>query len=662
VKNFIRRSLSMFVAATIALGAQIVAPALLPNSDTASASAAELTGLTPNMVLLTSLLDDSFRVQINNYDPAYTWDVAVTYPTPFTITTRAPQPGSTIYLITVRGLAYDDSATLSVTTSRAGYASVTSSIVGYSNRTPVKPTFGPVIPVFYGYSVQITNYDPAYSYAVVSQRGRATINSTGLVTVTSISDSGADVLYVTPTRTGYLTRLTSTDAAADPIRDALVPTFETVSQELNTVTVQITNFDPAFTWTVDYASDGTATIDENGLTTVTDLYAGSPVVIYVSATRYGYRTGQAQYEFVSTSEAVIPESTDYTPLNSGFTAQIVNYDAALDWSVTTDAGTATIDSNGLITVSGLTHGQSARITVSTTQANREPGNTVLIGRALYRALVPVVGPSTPTADGYTMQIENFDPAFRWYITNPDNIGYSRIDNGGLIITVGLSAGQTASYQLFSSQSGYQDGQITIRGSAIAPVQTPAGSSTSQSIDSTDSVDSDDSRDTDGLAEIAAQYASKIRAITEDAIREKAEAKAALEAKLAAVAAEKLASDLKAIASLLTSTKNVPTSSIKSLTPSQMALIPINTFRRLSPIAVNSITPSQASALTPGQVRSLNVKSLIKLTPVAIGALKPETLGSLSVAKLKALTKAQVRAIWAAQLLQLDSSQRKAISR
>ena len=53
------------------------------------------------------------------------------------------------------------------------------------------------------YTVQVSNYDSAYTYAVTSTTGQASISSSGLVTVTGLSKDQAVSVTVTTTRSGY---------------------------------------------------------------------------------------------------------------------------------------------------------------------------------------------------------------------------------------------------------------------------------------------------------------------------------------------------------------------------------------------------------------------------------------------------------------------------
>jgi hypothetical protein len=66
--------------------------------------------------------------------------------------------------------------------------------------------------------------------------------------------------------------------------------------------------------------------------------------------------------------------------STGFTVQVTNYDGAFAWTVTTNAGSASINGSGLITVSGLSgEGASATITASTTKSGIPDGGASTTG-------------------------------------------------------------------------------------------------------------------------------------------------------------------------------------------------------------------------------------------------------------------------------------------
>jgi hypothetical protein len=69
--------------------------------------------------------------------------------------------------------------------------------------TGLTPTFSVVSTFDSRFTVQITNFDPEFTYAVSSTSGSASINATGLVSVTNLGIDRSATLTVTTTRTGY---------------------------------------------------------------------------------------------------------------------------------------------------------------------------------------------------------------------------------------------------------------------------------------------------------------------------------------------------------------------------------------------------------------------------------------------------------------------------
>jgi len=89
--------------------------------------------------------------------------------------------------------------------------------------------------------------------------------------------------------------------------------------------------------------------------------------------------------------AFTPKLDAPTSTADGFAVQVSNYDAAYTWAVSTDEGSATISNTGLVTVTGLTPGQSATVTVTTTRTGYANGTVAATGSA------SVAAPGSPTA-------------------------------------------------------------------------------------------------------------------------------------------------------------------------------------------------------------------------------------------------------------------------
>ena len=79
--------------------------------------------------------------------------------------------------------------------------------------------------------------------------------------------------------------------------------------------------------------------------------------------------------------ALTPEFDGVDSTADGFVVQVSNYDAGFTWELAPTAGMATISSSGLITVAGLTSGQSSIVTVSTTRSSYESGSADINGTA-----------------------------------------------------------------------------------------------------------------------------------------------------------------------------------------------------------------------------------------------------------------------------------------
>ena len=90
---------------------------------------------------------------------------------------------------------------------------------------------------------------------------------------------------------------------------------------------------------------------------------------------------------------VVPEFETPTATADGFTVQVSNYDSDFTWSVSTTAGSVTISVTGLITVTGLTPGESAVVTVANTRTGYNAGTLDVSGSAAAAPPKPI--PSLP---------------------------------------------------------------------------------------------------------------------------------------------------------------------------------------------------------------------------------------------------------------------------
>ena len=242
------------------------------------------------------------------------------------------------------------------------------------------PTFAALTSTADGFTVQVSNYDAEFTWDVATTAGSASINGTGLIAVTGLGAGQSATITVTASRAGFNDGSAEVTGSAN-VGAALTPEFGAVSSTSDGFTVQVSNYDAVYVWEVS-ASAGNAAINGSGLITVSDLTPSQSATVNVTASRTGYESGAAEISgTASVGVALTPEFDGVVSTADGFTVQVSNYDAGYTWDVTPTAGTATISSSGLITVVGLTSGQSSVLTVSTTRSGYESGGADISGSA-----------------------------------------------------------------------------------------------------------------------------------------------------------------------------------------------------------------------------------------------------------------------------------------
>ena len=88
------------------------------------------------------------------------------------------------------------------------------------------------------------------------------------------------------------------------VADALVPQFGTINLTNEGYTIQITNYDPAFTWKATDTSGALVTISKTGLVTV--VYNGLPGKVTISTSRTDYKPSSVAAPTVSINGAAAP--------------------------------------------------------------------------------------------------------------------------------------------------------------------------------------------------------------------------------------------------------------------------------------------------------------------------------------------------------------------
>ena len=394
-----------------------------------------------------------FTVQITNYSAAYTWAG--------TATASGTVAISGTGLVTVTGVAAATSVTATITTTRAGYVGGTADVTQTSRSAALTPTFGSTTATTSGFTVQISNYDAAYTWAgTATASGRVSISNTGLVTVTNVAPVTSVTATITPTRDGYVGG--TAPVTATSLGTARNPVFGTKTPTTTGFTVQISNYDAAYTWAGTATASGSVAISGTGLVTVTGVAPGTSSTATITTTRTGYVGGTAPVTATSlTGAALDPTFVNTTSTATGFTVQIDNYDGAYDWAGTlnTTLGSVSISNTGLVTVTGLAAGRTVTAQILSSRSGYGLGRAYATGSSLLAALVPTFGVSTPTATGFTVQINNYNSVYDWAGTATAS-GSVSISNTGLVTVTNVAVATSSTITITATLTGYATGSAT----------------------------------------------------------------------------------------------------------------------------------------------------------------------------------------------------------
>lgn len=210
---------------------------------------------------------------------------------------------------------------------------------------------------------------------------------------------------------------------------------------------------------------------ENGLVNVYGLQPGQSATVVVKTSRTGYLSGSTiTVGSALLSPAPVPTFGELKKSADGFVVPIKNFDKSWNWSASVTAGKVS-RTDGTVTVSELLAGQESTLTVVSSRSGYRSSSASITGSpSLGAALVAGFSAVTATGDGFTFTITNHDPGFTWSASAAS--GKATISGSKVTVTQ-LAPGQSSVITVSSSRSGFEVGNATIRGTALAaPTSTP----------------------------------------------------------------------------------------------------------------------------------------------------------------------------------------------
>lgn len=199
----------------------------------------------------------------------------------------------------------------------------------YQLQAALNPTFGTPTATADGFTVSITNYDAAFTWATPTVSAgtvaiTSTSGSTRVLTVTGLTPGASATITQNTSRTGYANG-TATATGTATTGSALTPAFGSTTATADGFTVQISNYSVSYTWGGTATASGTVSISGTGLVTVTGVADGTSSTATITTTRTGYTNGSATVAATSlarytvTYDATTNGGTAISPLTANFT-------------------------------------------------------------------------------------------------------------------------------------------------------------------------------------------------------------------------------------------------------------------------------------------------------------------------------------------------------
>ncbi|MBN9606390.1 MAG: fibronectin type III domain-containing protein [Actinomycetales bacterium] len=336
--------------------------------------------------------------------------------------------------------------------------------------TPLAPGVAPVLaaPVSTdtGFTTAITNYDASVTYTGTATAGATVAISGATVTVSGLSDGAGARLTVQAVTSTTTPASASVDGTA--LLAGIAPTFSGNVATATGFEFRITNYDADASYTL--TADHGATVTRSGAdVTVNGVPVGGSAAVTVAVVKAGSATASAVNAGAALVAGTAPTFTALTATPDGFTVQIANYDAGLEYALGVTGGATAAMSGATVTVSGLAPAASADLTVTATDPGTSVASAVQTGSALRAGTAATISAVTSTDDGFSFTITNPDLTASYTITS--NAGTVAVD-GATVTVTGLPAGGASDVTIVVRKSGYATVQTVVSAHALRTGITP----------------------------------------------------------------------------------------------------------------------------------------------------------------------------------------------
>jgi titin len=339
----------------------------------------------------------------------------------------------------------------------------------------IVPTFAPSVSTVSGFTSSISNYDATTSYSATATNGATVTIAGSSVTVTGLVNGGGSHLVVTAVKAARTTVSATLDGTA--LLTGITPTFSGNVATATGFVFTISNYDAAATYTL--VAPG-ATVSRVGATvTVTGLTLGGSASVGVTVAKAGSTTPSAINPGSAMVAGIAPTFSNLVATGTGFQVDIANYNPTLSYTLGVTGGATVTRSGSTITVTGLSNGASADVTVTALNPGVSVASAVQTGSALLDGTAPTVSPVAQTAIGFVTTITNPDAGASYTVTT--TAGTVALVGSTLTVT-GLTPGQSAAVTITATKSAHVTVQTVVTATALLTGITPLFGAPTRTVD------------------------------------------------------------------------------------------------------------------------------------------------------------------------------------
>ena len=191
------------------------------------------------------------------------------------------------------------------------------------------------------------------------------------------------------------------------------PTIGTITPTVGGFTTYITNSDGIESYALSTSAGSVSFSSYTGAIVVSGLGNGVSATVTIVASRSGYQN--SSYSFTGTSQLGLtaPTLSSAISTNDGFTFSVLNVDTLNTYSASTTKGSVSVSAYaGSYVVTGLLPGQSATVTITASRTGYASSSSSITGTA-KSGITPTFSSTSPTDDGFTGVVTNYDPTYTW---------------------------------------------------------------------------------------------------------------------------------------------------------------------------------------------------------------------------------------------------------